>query len=502
MMTGNLWLDFNCFHRRQHTRRSSMPDPDQPMGFQSDRPKFLTSTRFAELGLPQEVMMGISDAGFDFCTPIQAQVLPVSLAGKDIAGQAQTGTGKTAAFLVTVYTRIMGTKPGGPGQPSALILAPTRELALQIYNEACLLGRHTGLTAVPAVGGIDYRKQADDLKKGADIAICTPGRLIDYMKQGIFQPSGIRIVVIDEADRLLDLGFAKDIRYILRKLPHYDRRQTLLFSATLSYRVLELTYDYMNLPEFISVTPDKVTVEGIDQVLYHLGRDDKLPFVLGFLKNEAWSRILIFANTRHETIRLAESLHANGWEAQGITGELDQKKRLRLMEQFKSGDVRILVATDVASRGIHVEDVSHVINYDIPQDPENYIHRIGRTARAGKSGCAITLACEAYVYYLEAVEDLLGYKIPVGWVEEDRLIPDRFPAPDRRRWKKAGASAAKPAERSSARRPRRSGVNSKQGPPIAKASKPDPAFRNEPGTGRRRKRGRRSSEKTNNSNSA
>ena len=479
-----------------------MPDTDQPTGFQSERPKFLTSTRFADFNLPQEVMLGISDAGFDFCTPIQAQVLPVSLAGKDAAGQAQTGTGKTAAFLVTVFARIMGTKQGRAGRPSALILAPTRELALQIYNEACLLGRHTGLVAVPAVGGIDYRKQADDLKKGADIAICTPGRLIDFMKQGIFQTAGIRIVVIDEADRLLDLGFAKDIRYILRKLPHYDKRQTLLFSATLSYRVLELTYDFMNRPEFISVTPDKVTVEGIEQVLYHLGREDKLPFVLGFLKNEAWSRILIFSNTRHEVVRLAERLQANGWEAQGITGDLDQRKRLRLMEQFKSGEVRILVATDVASRGIHVEDVSHVINYDIPQDPENYIHRIGRTARAGKSGCAVTLACEAYVYYLESVEDLLGYKIPVGWVEEDRLIPDRSPAPEKRRWKKAGASAVKPAERPKARRPRRSGVNSKQGIPIAKTSKPDPAARNEPGTGRRRKRGRRSNQKTNSSNLA
>lgn len=479
-----------------------MPDPDQPTGFQSDRPKFLTSTRFADFNLPQEVMMGISDAGFDFCTPIQAQVLPVSLAGKDAAGQAQTGTGKTAAFLVTVFARIMGTKPGRAGRPSALILAPTRELALQIYNEACLLGRHTGLVSVPAVGGIDYRKQADDLKKGADIAICTPGRLIDFMKQGIFQTAGIRIVVIDEADRLLDLGFAKDIRYILRKLPHYDQRQTLLFSATLSYRVLELTYDFMNRPEFISVTPDKVTVEGIEQVLYHLGREDKLPFVLGFLKNEVWSRILIFSNTRHEVVRLAERLQANGWEAQGITGDLDQRKRLRLMEKFKSGEVRILVATDVASRGIHVEDVSHVINYDIPQDPENYIHRIGRTARAGKSGCAVTLACEAYVYYLESVEDLLGYKIPVGWVEEDRLIPDRSPAPEKRGWKKAGTSTAKAVERPKARRPRRSGVNSKQGTPIAKTPKPDPASRNEPGTGRRRKRGRRSNQKTNSSNLA
>jgi ATP-dependent RNA helicase RhlB len=389
------------------------------------KPEFLTPTKFEEFNLPSPVLSGLKDAGFTYCTPIQAQTLPVLLTGRDVAGQAQTGTGKTAAFLVTVLTRLLSKDEKRNGLASAIIIAPTRELSRQIYEEAGAIARHTGLSLVQVVGGVDYQKQAEILRRGTDIVICTPGRIIDYYKQGIFKTDGIKALVIDEADRLLDLGFAKDMRYILRKLPPYEKRQSMLFSATLSYRVMELTYEYMNLPEFIAVTPETVTVEGIEQQLYHVGSDKKLSLLLGLLKREEWVRALIFVNTKVGVEHLTHRLKGNGWPAEGITGDLPQRKRFRLMEQFKKGQLKILVATDVASRGIHVEDISHVINYDLPQDSENYVHRIGRTARAGKSGRALSLACERYVFHLEPLEERLGYKIPMVWPEDDWYIEDQ-----------------------------------------------------------------------------
>jgi len=391
----------------------------------AEKPAFLTRTTFNEFDLPPEVLAGLNDAGFTYCTPIQAQVLPISLTGQDVVGQAQTGTGKTAAFLVTVFTRLLALQERRVDRPSALIIAPTRELALQIYKDVEILGRHTGLSPAQVVGGIDYLKQAEVLRRGADIIICTPGRIIDYLKQGIFKTSGIKVLVIDEADRLFDLGFTKDMRYLLRKLPHYEKRQSMLFSATISYRVIELTYDYMNLPEIISITPEKITVEGVEQSLFHVGCHEKLPLLLGLLRRESWGKVLIFVNTKAGVEWISQKLKRNGWPADGITGDLPQRKRLRLMERFKDGSLKILVATDVASRGLHVEDVSHVINYDLPQDVENYIHRIGRTARAGKTGRAISLACEDYVYHLEPLEEMLGYNIPVAWPENDLFVEDK-----------------------------------------------------------------------------
>lgn len=403
-----------------------MPEDVEPQqNPRPNTPRFLTQTRFDDFRLPDQILAGLKDAGFDFCTPIQAQVLPLSLTGSDVAGQAQTGTGKTAAFLVTTFHRLLseaGKKKGN--LPSALIVAPTRELALQIYDDARVLGGHTELTLAQVVGGIDYKKQAEILRQGPDIVICTPGRIIDYLKQGIFKPDGINTLVIDEADRLFDLGFTKDMRYILRKLPHYEKRQSMLFSATLSYRVLELTYEYMNLPEVIAVTPEEVVVDGIEQILYHVGRHEKLELLLGLLAREEWERVLIFSNTKAGVDWLTRKLKGNGYPAEGITGDLPQPKRLSLMGRFKAGKVKILVATDVASRGIHVEDITHVINYDLPQDSENYIHRIGRTARAGKKGRALTMACEHYVYHLEPLEEMLGYKLPVLWPEEDWFVKD------------------------------------------------------------------------------
>jgi ATP-dependent RNA helicase RhlB len=404
-----------------------MNSESDPLGNQAraEKPNFLTTTRFDAFELPEPVLNGLRDAQFTHCTPIQAQVLPVALDGRDVAGQAQTGTGKTGAFLVTILTRLLAMEDRQPGLPAAIVVAPTRELAAQIHEEAELIGRHTNLRFVEVVGGIDYQKQAEALKQGVDVVICTPGRIIDYFKQGIFKTEGVKIVVIDEADRLLDLGFEKDMRFILRKLPHYSKRQSMLFSATLSYRVLELTYEYMNLPEFIAVKPEEVAVEHIDQSLIHVGLDVKFSLLLGLLKRKNWHRVLIFANTKSGVEWLAEKLKGNGLPAEGITGDLPQRKRFKLMDQFKNDELKILVATDVASRGIHIEDISHVINYDLPQDSESYVHRIGRTARAGKSGEAISLACENYVFHLEPLEKMLGYKIPVVWPGEDWYVEDQ-----------------------------------------------------------------------------
>jgi ATP-dependent RNA helicase RhlB len=406
----------------------------------ADKPDFLTEKRFDGFELPPEVLAGLKDAGFEHCTPIQAQALPVLLQGRDVAGQAQTGTGKTAAFLVTVISRLLAVPERKTGLPQALIMAPTRELSRQIHEEAQLLSRHTDITLLEVVGGIDYREQAESLKKGVDIVIGTPGRIIDYFKQGVFKTTDIKFLVIDEADRLLDLGFEKDMRYILRKLPFFEKRQSMLFSATLSHRVLELTYEFMNLPEFISVTPDVVTVEGVEQSLFHVGKERKLQLLMGLLQREEWSRILIFVNMKVAVDRLTFKLKANGLPAEGITGDLPQRQRFQLMERFKNGQIKILVATDVASRGIHVEDISHVINYDLPQEAENYIHRIGRTARAGKTGRAISLACEDYVTHLEAVETLLGHKLPVVWPEDDWFVEDRAPRSDPARRERYGRS--------------------------------------------------------------
>jgi ATP-dependent RNA helicase RhlB len=388
------------------------------------KPEFLTEKRFDAFDLPEQLLSALTEAGFVYCTPIQEQTLPISLSGRDVAGQAQTGTGKTAAFLVTVITRILKLSDRDPQLPASLVVAPTRELSHQIYEEALTLCRNADLKIAEVVGGVDYKRQADVLRRGTDLVICTPGRIIDYYKQGIFKTEGIKILVIDEADRLFDLGFTKDMRYLLRKLPHYAARQSMLFSATLSYRVMELTYEYMNLPEFISVTPQTITVEGIEQQLFHIGSEKKLELLLGLLKREDWNRVLIFVNTKVGVDWLTNKLKGNACPAEKITGDLPQRKRFRLMEQFKKGQIKILVATDVASRGIHVEDISHVINYDLPQDSENYIHRIGRTARAGKTGKAFSLACEDYVYHLEPLEEMLGYKIPVVWPGDDWFVAD------------------------------------------------------------------------------
>ena len=390
---------------------------------------------FTDLDLPYEVRQGIDHAGFATCTQVQETVIPRALRGEDVAAQSQTGTGKTAAFLVSLLARMVRNPAVDPGDsPQALIIAPTRELAVQIFHETERLGKFTGFRFLAVYGGIDYEKQRTTLAKGVDVLIGTPGRLIDYFKQHVYSLKRTRFLIIDEADRMFDMGFIDDLRYLLKKLPDYTKRQSMLFSATLSYRVMELAYEHMNLPEKISITPERVTVEQVAQVLYHVGKHEKVPLLLGILKKETPQRALVFVNTRRAAEMVVERLNRNNWKAAAITGEIEQKKRLRLLDEFKAGQLPILVATDVASRGIHVEGVTHVINFDLPQDAEDYVHRIGRTGRAGAEGKAISLACEEYVYSLDAIEQYVGQKVPVDWAEETMYVREiRRTAEERQR---------------------------------------------------------------------
>lgn len=380
--------------------------------------------KFSELSLPGQVLQGIHEAGFSDCTPIQEQTLPISLTGKDVAGQAQTGTGKTAAFLITLFSKLLASQADTASRPRALILAPTRELVVQIEKDAQTLGTFCGLSIQAIYGGVDYMKQKNALKDGADVVIGTPGRLIDYLKQKVYSLKHIEMLVIDEADRMFDMGFIPDLRYILRRLPPYDKRQNLMFSATLNQRVMELSYEFMNLPHKVSVTPEKMTAERVEQALYHVSNKEKFPLLLGLLQREGMARTMVFVNTKREAERLQDRLNANDYPCRVISGDVEQRKRMNILEQFKRGDLTILIATDVASRGLHIEGVSHVVNYDLPQDAEDYVHRIGRTARAGAEGKAISLADEDGAFYIEAIEEYIKHQIPVVWAEDEFFIHD------------------------------------------------------------------------------
>lgn len=388
-------------------------------------------TRFSDLNLPDPVQKAIDDLGFEQLTRVQGKVLPLTLAGRDVAAQAQTGTGKTATYLITIFTHcLLNPRRGDPASPRALIVAPTRELAVQIAGDAEDLGKHTGLDMLVVFGGLDYKKQREELRRGVDLLVGTPGRLIDYHKQGAYDLRDTEIVVIDECDRLFDMGFADDLKWLLRRLPRPEERQSLMFTATLSYRVLTLGWRQMNDPVEIVINPDNITPEAITQELYHVGSREKLSLLLGLLEREGTKRTMIFVNTRHEARRLVEALRRHGYQARGLTGNVDQRRRLKVLDDFKDGTLPILVATDVASRGLHIEGVTHVINYDLPQDPEDYVHRIGRTARAGAEGKAIALACEDYVYSLDAIHKYVGYEIPTAFADKE-LFKEVKPTPRR-----------------------------------------------------------------------
>lgn len=385
--------------------------------------KHLTSTRFTDLKLHDALLKGIAETGFEYCTPIQAETLPIALAGKDIAGQAQTGTGKTAAFLLAAFNKLLNdpNKEAAGRHPRAFILAPTRELAIQIYNDALQLGKYCGFKIAVAYGGTDYEKQRQQLESGVDVLIGTPGRLIDYFKQRVYHLKNTQVMVVDEADRMFDLGFISDIRYLFRKMPHPEKRLNLLFSATLNFKVTELAYEHMNQPEKVVIESDNVTADKVIQTVYYTANSEKIPVLINLIKQHDANRSIIFANTKRSVERIWAYLEGNQIKSAILSGDVPQKKRQALLKSFQSGELPILVATDVAARGLHIDGVSHVFNFDLPQDPEDYVHRIGRTARAGASGDAISFACEDSAYSLPDIETYIGHKIPQQSVSPELL---------------------------------------------------------------------------------
>lgn len=434
----------------------SAPDPTAPPA--GDK-QLLTDTRLADLDLHKSIVSGLAARGFTHAMPIQADTLPLALTGGDIAGQAHTGTGKTAAFLLATLDRLLRQTPepseAAPtqaSQPRALILAPTRELADQIYQDALPLAADTGLKCVVCYGGTGYDAQREAIAGGVDILIGTPGRLIDYYKQKIYTLKAIEVAVLDEADRMFDLGFINDIRYLFRKMPAPERRQNLLFSATLSHRVLELAYEHMNSPQLVRTDTETVNIDAIEEKLYHVSKDDKLALLAGILTRIGDGRTLIFINTKRMAERIEDTLNANGFSAATLSGDVAQNKRLSLLEDFKTGKLPIMVATDVAARGLHIPDVSHVINYDLPQDAQDYVHRIGRTARAGNTGQAISFACEEYVYSLPDIEAYIEHKIDSEVPPDDYFATDITIAPARKRKPRGGKRPGKGNDRRSRRR--------------------------------------------------
>jgi len=408
--------------------------------------------KFTDLDLPAEVMRGIEGVGFVDLTPVQEESIPLALMGRDVAAQAQTGTGKTAAFLITLFTRLLNNPPSATGPPRALVIAPTRELVVQICADAEGLGASCPFKVQAIFGGVDYEKQRRALQTGVDVIVATPGRLIDYVKQNIFSLKHVEALVIDEADRMFDMGFIRDLRYILRKLPPFEKRQTMLFSATLSHRVMELAYEFMNLAEKVSIEPEQVTAERVEQIVYHVARREKFPLLLGLLKQEQEEiRAMVFVNTKKEGEHLSGRLQMNDYKVAYLSGDIAQKKRLRVIEDFKAGKLNLLVATDVASRGLHVEDVTHVVNYDLPQDAEDYVHRIGRTARAGAGGKSISFADEDLAYFLPDIEEYIGQKIPSTIPHDEDLCHDyKRGVPHKKKpphEKRSGAGRSRPPRR-------------------------------------------------------
>jgi ATP-dependent RNA helicase RhlB len=396
----------------------------------------LTELTFKSLALHKSLQNGLESAGFEFCTPIQAQSLPLLLAGRDVAGQAQTGTGKTIAFLLAAFQRLLEDEPfdnWDGKQPRAFILAPTRELAIQIANDAHLLNKDAGLRIVVAHGGKDYEKQKAAILAGVDILIGTPGRLLDYQKQGVFNLKQVQVVILDEADRMFDLGFIKDVRYFLRRVPKPSQRLGMLFSATMSYKVTELAYEHMNNPQKVQIEPEKVSGDRIEESVYYPANDEKIPLLLALIKKLEPQRSIVFVNTKHVADRVWGYLEGNGYQSALLSGDVPQKKRESLLKHFQNGEFHFMVATDVAARGLHIDEVSHVFNYDLPQDNEDYVHRIGRTARAGASGVAISFACEDYAFSLPDIEEYIKHKLPVVATSTEVLeTPQPAIKPERR----------------------------------------------------------------------
>ncbi|MBW2572768.1 MAG: ATP-dependent RNA helicase RhlB [Deltaproteobacteria bacterium] len=395
-------------------------------------------TRFHDFDLPNPLLHAISDLGFEYCTPIQAEILPISLPGKDASGRAQTGTGKTAAFLITVITRMLNNPirdKRKPGTPRILVLAPTRELVLQISEEARHLSKYTDLQTISVFGGMDYKKQRKQLSADpVDIVVATPGRLLDFQRHRDITLKKIEVLIIDEADRMLDMGFIPDMRKIIYSTPAKDKRQTMLFSATLTGEITRLASQWTRNSVTVEIEPEQIAVETVEQVVYIVTTIDKFALLFNIIQRQNLKRVLIFCNRRDEVRRLAKMLTRHGINCSTLSGDIPQKKRIRRLEAFKTGKIRVLVATDVAGRGIHIEGMDHVINFMLPRDPEDYVHRIGRTGRAGATGTSVSFADEKDAFYLPAIEAFIEQKLNCIEPKEEWLTtPNPIPARKKRR---------------------------------------------------------------------
>ncbi|MBX2991369.1 MAG: DEAD/DEAH box helicase [Bacteroidetes bacterium] len=415
---------------RQHSQPRTQREPEAPLVdnwqiSQFDVPPIEGKTRFHDFNLPNPIMHAIADLNFQYCTAVQAEILPKSLEGKDCTGRAQTGTGKSAAFLITILSHLLR-KPLAErrkASPRALILAPTRELVLQIEKDAKSLSKYTHAKIVAVFGGMDYERQKRWLDGQVDIVVATPGRLIDFQKQHHIHLSHVEILVIDEADRMLDMGFIPDIRKIVMSTPHKDKRQTMFFTATLTDDVRRLAGNWTREAHHVDIEPEQVSVKAIDQRVYIVTTEDKLKLLYNMIVQENLERVIVFGNRKDSTHRLAEQLMSRGISCGLLSGDVSQHERVKTLEGFREGKFRILVATDVAARGLHIEGVSHVVNYNLPLDAEDYVHRIGRTGRAGASGISVSFACEEDGMQIPLIEEFIGRKLesiypPEEWLKE------------------------------------------------------------------------------------
>tara|TARA_B110000503_G_scaffold13903_1_gene18890 strand:+ start:8304 stop:9692 length:1389 start_codon:yes stop_codon:yes gene_type:complete len=415
--------------RKGTKRRRSGKRPDTAVSWSLDafavEPKE-GETRFHDLGLRDELMHGIADLGFNYCSPIQAAILPHTLQGKDAIGKAQTGTGKTAAFLVTIFNDQLCNPPEGErfvGEPRALVIAPTRELVMQIAADAEELAKYTGLQVATLIGGMDYQKQLNRLASSVvDLVVATPGRLLDFMSRRDLYLDHVEILVLDEGDRMLDMGFIPQVKRIVRATPPKEGRQTLLFSATFTQDILKLSEQWTYQPITVEIEPTSVATSSVDQKVYLVSSQQRYKLLTNLLRSEDCHSVIVFANRRDQVRRLHERLRKSGVAAGILSGEIPQAKRTRTLEQFKQGEIKVLVATDVAGRGIHVDGVTHVVNYNLPEDPEDYVHRIGRTGRAGATGVSISFASEDDAFLLPDLELLLGTKLECTHPPEELLV--------------------------------------------------------------------------------
>ena len=423
---------------------------------------------FQDLDIHPRILRALlDDLKFTLCTPIQALSLPFTLDDADLAGQAQTGTGKTAAFLITIFQRLLtNPQPRAHNQPFALILAPTRELADQIEKDARAIGAYCGVHTLAIFGGVRYERQREHIQNGLDLVVATPGRLIDYMRQDVIDLSRVRILVIDEADRMLDMGFIPDVRRIIAQTPETAKRQTLLFSATLSPDILRLAERWMRPnPVTVGIEAENIVAEGIEEIVFAVSSQEKLALLLWLLENESVTRMLVFRNRRRDVEELHDELQRYGVESEMLSGDVPQKKRLAIMEKFRKGDVTLVVATDVAGRGIHIEGISHVVNYDFPFEADDYVHRIGRTGRAGKTGKAISFAGEDCAFVIPEIEAFIEHELPVSHPTDDMVnLPEA-------KWEKRRRPRRRPPQRSGQGRSR-SGRDQGRGRPRGNSRRP------------------------------